>query len=266
MIHRPTVPKLGGVTNFRDYGGYVTETGEVVRSGRLYRSGHLAEAGAEDIAALAALNIAHVADLRRPEEREKLPTPETLAARWTTLTHNRPNEMKEPPHLAVLLSPDVSAAAIEKRMHVGYRYYPFDPGLSEVYRGYFDALAEQDDDQAVLVHCHAGKDRTGFLIALTHQLLGVSSEALMADYLRTNLENRLEARMPEVLVNFRKDHGVEPPEAALRKVMGVEADYLHSAMTSVVDNAGSLKAYLHDHLGVDEAKTQRIRRRLLRPG
>ncbi len=88
----------------------------------------------------------------------------------------------------------------------------------------------------------------------------------MADYLRTNQENRLEERMPDVLVNFRKDHGVEPPEAALRKVMGVEADYLHSAMASVAENAGSLKAYLHDHLGVDDAKTQRIRRRLLRPG
>ena len=265
MTSRPPVPTLGGVTNFRDFGGYATRSGAVVRTGVLDRSGHLAEVGGEDMAQLHALNITHVADLRRPEEREKLPTPGPLAARWRTLTHNHPTDTKEPPHLAVLLSPDVSEAAISRRMHVGYRNYPFDPGLSEVYRAYFEALAEQDEDQAVLVHCHAGKDRTGFLIALTHHLLGVSPEAVMADYLRTNEENRLEARMPDVLINFRKDHGVEPPEAALRKVMGVEADYLHSAMTSIADHAGSVEAYLDSHLGVGPARIAQIRQRLLRP-
>lgn len=266
MTSRPVVPQLGGVANFRDFGGYPTQSGGVVKTGVLYRSGHLAEAEPQDVAALKALNIAHVADLRRPEERAKLPTPKALADTWRTLSHNHPTNTTEPPHLAVLLAPDVSEAAIDKRMHSGYRGYPFDPALSEVYRAYFNALDTQDDGQAVLVHCHAGKDRTGWLIALTHHILDVSPDALMADYMRTNVESRVEERMPEVLVNFRKEHGIEPPEAALRRVMMVDADYLHTAMKSVHDRHGSLDAYLHQHLGVDQAKAQRIRRRLVIPG
>jgi protein tyrosine/serine phosphatase len=256
-------PALEGVTNFRDFGGYATASGGMVRKGLLYRSGHLAEAVEADHAALASLNISHVADLRRPEEREKLPTPPALASRWRTLSHNHPTYHTEPPHLAVLMTPDVSEAAITARMHSGYKGYPFDPALSEVYRAYFDALAEQDQDQAVLVHCHAGKDRTGLLIALTHHILEVSPAALMAGYLRTNAESRVEERLPQVLEAFRKEHGTAPPAEAMRKVLKVEEDYLRTAFTSVHQRHGSLDTYLHQHLGVDQAKVARIRRRLV---
>ncbi len=261
----PNTAKLSGVTNFRDFGWLPTLSGGSVKPGILFRSGHLADADTADIAALQALNIAHVADLRRPEERDKLPTPTALATGWRTLAHDHPTSQTEPPHLAVLLAPDVSEAAIVARMHTGYRGYPYYPALTEVYRLYFDALADQDDDQAVLVHCHAGKDRTGFLVALTHHLLQVSPAALMSDYLRTNQDSRLEQRLPGVIANFHKEHGVAPPIDALRKVMQVEADYLHTSLKAITDTDGSVETYLDRHLGVDAAQVQRIRRRLVRP-
>ncbi len=257
-------PALSGIANFRDFGGLPTTDGGVVRRGRLWRSGHLAEAEASDLAVLRGLGIGHVADLRRPEERDRLPTPPALQDGWTTLAHNHPTHTTEPPHLAVLLAPDASEATITARMLSGYRNYPYDPALSEVYRAWFDTLAD-GGDAGMLVHCHAGKDRTGVLVALTHHLLGVSMEALMADYLRTNAESRIEARLPSVLAAFQKDHGVTPPEAAVRKVMQVEPAYLQASLASIAGRDGTVDAYLERHLGVDPAKAARIRRRLVHP-
>jgi protein tyrosine/serine phosphatase len=263
MSHKSPPPKLRHVANFRDFGGYPTRSGGVVARGRLYRSGHLAEAGPEDRRALGALNITHVADLRRPEERAKSPTPEALAARWRTLCHNHPTNTTDPPHLAVLLAPDVSDASITARMLKGYTGYPYDPALSEVYRAYFAALADGREDEAVLVHCHAGKDRTGWLVALTHHILGVSPDALMADYLRTNAESRIDERLPDILEGFRKDHGVVPPISALKKVMQVEEGYLQTAFQSVADRHGSVDAYLARHLDLEDKTLARIRERLI---
>ena len=258
-------PSLAGVANFRDFGGLPTADGGMVRRGVLWRSGHLAQVETPDLTVLAGLGIGHVADLRRPEERERLPTPPALRDAWTTLSHDHPTDTKEPPHLAVLLAPDASEATISARMLTGYRGYPYDPALSEVYRAYLDALAEGDPEAGVLVHCHAGKDRTGFLVALTHRLLGVSTDALMADYLRTNAESRIEERLPAILETFRKDHGVTPPVDARRKVMQVEPAYLQASMAAIMAQDGTVERYLERHLGVDPRRADRIRRRLLQP-
>jgi len=262
---RTAAPSLAGVANFRDFGGLPTADGGMVRSGVLWRSGHLAEAKVPDVAVLTGLRIGHVADLRRPEERDRLPTPTALSQVWTTLAHNHPTHTTEPPHLAVLLAPDASEATITARMLSGYRGYPYDPALSEVYRAWFDALADSDPETGVLVHCHAGKDRTGLLVALTHRLLGVSTEALMADYLRTNGESRIEERLPAILETFQKDHGVTPPVEALRKVMQVEPAYLQASMASIAVQDATVERYLERHLGVDPARAERIRRRWVHP-
>ena len=87
---------------------------------------------------------------------------------------------------------------------------------------------------------------------------------MMSDYLRTNQETRVDERMPEVLASFEKEHGVAPPLEALRRVMMVAGPYLQAAMDSVQARYGSLDLYLEQHLGVDAAKTQRIRQRLVR--
>ena len=264
-LNKTAAPPLAGVTNFRDFGGLPTADGGMVRTGVLWRSGHLADAAEPDLAALTALGIRHVADLRRPEERDRLPTPPALRDAWTTLSHNHPTNTTEPPHLAVLLAPDASAATISARMLSGYRGYPYDPALTEVYRAYFEALADGDPDAGMLVHCHAGKDRTGVLVALTHHLLGVSTEALMADYLRTNAESRIEQRLPSVLDTFQKDHGATPPVEAVRKVMQVEPAYLQASMASIEAQDGTVERYLERQLRVDPARAARIRQRLVHP-
>src|SRR5580704_12682960 len=65
---------LEGVVNFRDYGDYATAAGARIHPGRLYRSAHHGEATDADLAAIGALGIAVVVDLRRPNERERSPS------------------------------------------------------------------------------------------------------------------------------------------------------------------------------------------------
>ena len=60
---------LEGVDNFRDFGDYAPAAGRRVHPGRLYRSAHHGQATDADLAAIAALNIAVIVDLRRGEER-----------------------------------------------------------------------------------------------------------------------------------------------------------------------------------------------------
>jgi protein-tyrosine phosphatase len=83
-----------------------------------------------------------------------------------------------------------------------YGEMPFAPSHLDLFAQYFQVLAESD--RPVLIHCAAGKDRTGMLAALTHHLLGVSRDDLLADYLLTNVAVDLEGRAPGMALQLQK--------------------------------------------------------------
>ncbi|HQP19931.1 MAG TPA: tyrosine-protein phosphatase, partial [Phenylobacterium sp.] len=108
----------------------------------------------------------------------------------------------------------------------------------------------------------AGKDRTGLLAALTHHVLGVAHDDIIADYLLTNQAARLEARAPTVAENLEKMLGKRPSDVAVHAFLGVEAAYLERALQAIVEARGSLDAYLAD-LGLDAAAAETLRARLI---
>ena len=252
---------LEGVINFRDFGGMPGADGRTVRTGRLFRSGHFAQASDADIEQLADLDFALFVDLRRPPERARDPARRPNAPRARVLEHQGATASAVAPHLAFLSEPDASPDKVTQQMIVGYRYYPFDPHYVTVYRDFFPLLASVDGP--VLVNCHAGKDRTGFLCALTLNVLGVASEDIFADYLATNRYNRADARMLEMADAFVSTHGHAPSEALLRRMMAVDAVYLAAAFQAVAEQHGDTDTYLADVVGVDESLRDRIRERLL---
>ena len=69
--------------------------------------------------------------------------------------------------------------------------------------------------RAVLVHCAAGKDRTGILAALTHHVAGVHPDDITADYLLTNDPERLARRLPQVKDAIHEISGRVPDDAAV---------------------------------------------------
>lgn len=258
MIDR--VYKLNGVRNFRDFGGYASSHGGQVRKGVLFRSGHYAEATPEDISAVQNLNIALQADLRRPDERER------MAGKWsapTTVTHDGGRET-DAPHTQFLQRVEASAELADGWMNDYYKVAPFKEHHVSMFSDWFSKLHALEDDQAGLVNCAAGKDRTGILCALTHHVLGVSEDDIVADYDLTNQAAEVDSRLPEAADYFNDFLGKSYEPEVYRPFMGVHPRYLETALTAIKSEAGSIDTYLVEKLGVTPQMQDGLRARLIK--
>ena len=156
--------KLGmqGTPNFRDFGGYPTVDGRWVKWGFLFRSGQLSSLSDQDVELLASLKLDLVCDFRRLEEQEN--DPSRLPA-------------NNPPRIASLpIIPGSNSRFFEQAEgQMGDRQAMFDFML-EINRDFAEAQTEayarmfreilEVEDARFLVHCAAGKDRTGFAAAI----------------------------------------------------------------------------------------------------
>lgn len=238
------------IDNFRDYGDYATGVGRRLHRRVLLRSAHHGSATEADLTGLAALNIGTIVDLRRAVERARQPSrrPQGFAGRVIeALPH--PDDGQEAPHIAFLKSSDLTVDSGRRFMIQAYRRIPYEGPHLQLFADYFRALAEGEGP--VLIHCAAGKDRTGVLAALTHRLVGVSEDDAIADYLMTNHAVRLTERAPEIARQIAAYTGRTPSEDAVVAFLGVEADFLAEAFATIDRESGSLDGYVRDALGLD---------------
>ena len=254
------IVSLEGVDNFRDFGDYATAAGRRIRPGQLYRSAHHGQATQADLAAMAALEIAVIVDLRRGEERQRTPSRrhDGFAAR---LIENDGNEAVSDPFVEFIRTSDASEQAFRDYMVGYYRNAPFDDRHLDLFSRYFRALGEAEGP--VLIHCTAGKDRTGLLAALTHHLAGVHRDDLLADYLLTNTVASFDRRLPAVAQMIVDVSGRTPTDAAVRAAVSVDAAYLAVAFAEIEAAHGGLDAYLENELGVDARLRAALEDRLL---
>jgi protein-tyrosine phosphatase len=260
MTPEDRILPLEGVENFRDYGGYAVPGGLRVVRGRLWRSAHHGAATDDDLARIAGLGLTAVVDLRRPTERANQPSrrPDGFAGRVIDCDAG---DQAEPPHVAFLRETDLSAESARAFFLDYYRKAPFEARHLELFGRYFEAL---DMGRPVLIHCTAGKDRTGLLAALTHHLLGVDEADLLADFELTNRAARIETRLPQVREAMTESLGRRPSETAVRAFLGVDRTYLAEAFGAIRREAGSVEAYLAG-LGLDGARVEHLRRTWLEP-
>ncbi len=249
-----------GVDNFRDYGDYATHHGARLTRGVLYRSAHHARATDADLRKMAALGLATIVDLRRKSERDRDPNrrPTPCAAR---VIENDIGDVGVAPHMTFVASQELTPESVRGFMIEEYRRIPFEPRHLDLYRRYFQAVAAAEGP--VVIHCAAGKDRTGLLAALTHKVVGVHDDDIYEDYLLTNSAARIEERAPTVQQTIRDNSGRTPSLAAVRAFLGVLPDYLDAAFAEIDSGHGALDAYLERALGVDADMKARIRARLL---
>ncbi len=254
------IVSLEGIDNFRDFGGYTTAAGRGIRPRRLYRSAHHGQATKADLAAIAALDIAVVVDLRRGEERLRTPSRrhDGFAAE---LIENDGDEASSDPFIEFIRASDVSEGAFRDYMLGYYRGAPFDDRHLDLFSRYFGALGRTDG--AVLIHCTAGKDRTGLLAALTHHVAGAHRDDIFDDYLLTNTVASFERRLPAVAQMIVEVSGRTPTDRAVRTAVSVDAAYLEAAFAAIEARNGSIDAYLEHALGVDAALREQIEARLL---
>jgi len=248
-----------GIDNFRDFGGYPTREGRRVKAGVLYRSAGHSRASDRDLESLAELGIGIVVDLRSAEERSREPSRHPPSFRGAVILND--DDAGEDGWSRHVATGEMSVEANRAYLMRYYTDAPFDPRHIDLFRRYFRALAE--GDARVLIHCAAGKDRTGILAALTHHVLGVHPDDMIHDYLLTNDPERMALRLPQVIAAIESVSGRTPdPEAALT-IMGVDTAYLDAAFAAIDQVSGGVDAYLETRLGVNGAIKDACRARLL---
>ena len=259
-MHDRLVP-FDRILNFRDFGGWETAEGAKVARGELYRSASFHDATDADIEKLNAMGLRFLVDLRRPEERAHEPSRWSHESCRVIFTDEGAGPGTAlPPHLVALLQSDLSPKATRDYMTSLYREIPYDPRLVRLYRDWF---AELGEGGAGVIHCAAGKDRTGIACALTLFALGVDEEAVFADYEFTNQAVDLERRMPRIQERMEERLARKLDPEALRPMLGVETDYLRATLKEIEERQGSVQAYLTEVLNLDPAKRAALRARLV---
>jgi protein-tyrosine phosphatase len=237
--------EIEGTHNFRDVGGYPA-SGGTTRCGQLYRSDSLAGVTATGAADLAALRIGVVVDLRSALERSQ--------------DHSR----------SVL----PGAVHVWLPIHGGSRSSLVDAdgvfSLEQLYRQVLDdsawtiaaavSVIADSGSAPVLVHCTAGKDRTGLVVALALEAAGVDRTAVVADYTQSalNLDGAWMNQALSALVS-----GGVPISPALFEALGGSPDHAMSGLLAGLDEQyGSVVGYLMVH-GFLAESVEKLREKLV---
>lgn len=235
----PVSCPLEGASNFRDIGGYATDSGSF-RKGRVYRSDHLADLSSHDLDTLQELGIACSLDFRGAHERKRSPyqysflTSHALTVEPTVL----------PDFLDMLAKGEVDVKAAYGTMNKTYT--EFVTGHAATFGRVFDQLLETNTP--VVMHCTAGKDRTGFAVALLHRAAGVHPDDVMHDYLLTNQF----FRRPDLPDN----RGIS--EEVLDILWGVQPEFLETAFKTIDETHGNLENFFQNALKLSPARREAL--------
>lgn len=247
--------ELAGSVNFRDFGGYRTPDG-IVKWRKLFRCGSLGMLETSSHEEFSDLGISVICDLRRDDEVEISPSP--VAPPFDCRLH-----IPIAPGSSAMLRAsleDPSQTADDRMQFMQDITRELARNHHDEYRRLFEALLAAEG--GFLLHCSAGKDRTGFGAALILTTLGVDSQTVMDDYLLSN--RAVPVLFERARVRMRENYGDQLDEESIRIISGVREEYLVAALDEVMRNHGSLDAYLEE-IGVDQVAKQELRRRLVTP-
>lgn len=253
---------MQGIHNFRDFGGYKTQDGKVIKKGLLYRSGGLHKATDADLDELAALGIKTICDLRSEQERimepDRVPdvSPVTffnISMRPIVDYHSR--SLKR---LGSLMFGKERRTDYIAESYKAYRDYA--TGYLPQLKALFKRISNPEN-LPVLIHCSAGKDRTGVVSSLIQQMLGVPAEASMEDYLITN--HHMDAYNADVMRRLSKLAYFGVPWKMYLPLFDARRDYLNAAFEQVKQEFGALENWIHNGLKFLEKDRTEFARNLL---
>jgi protein-tyrosine phosphatase len=247
---------LDGPVNFRDLGGYATADGYTVRWGRVFRSDSLQSLTPADVARLEELGVRLVCDLRRDEERATAPSPMVgqpgvqiehlpvggIAAETKTMAGR-------------MMRGEIPEVSVDTMAGVYLTILGLHPdSFGEVVR-----RATDPGSLPMVVHCTAGKDRTGVACALVLGALGVDDDTIASDYELTTEYHSLakiaqvRPQLEAVGIEFEK---VEAYWAAPRAVMA-------ATLAGVHERWGGIEGYLRGPAELSAKALDKLRVNLL---
>ena len=282
----PDALDIPGTWNARDVGGRAVPAGATapLRTGVLVRTASLSRLTPEGVAALEALGVTLDLDLRGADEVERdgqdvvpattrvVPRPldpavgvghalggaDAPAASGTPGREEAATEERSADTAAMigrLLGADDPQALARAMMHGVYATFVTDPTIRRTVGEALEDIAEADG--AVVVHCSAGKDRTGWIVALVQHVCGVSEEDRLAEYLASGAAVEGLAAVIPPIPGLAKD--------ALTPLLGVEPEYLRGAWELAENEFGSIDGYL-DACGAGPATRAKIARKFAAQG
>jgi len=254
---------LEGSPNFRDLGGYKSSDGRSVRWGQLYRSGDLGRLTGSDLEYLQSLELKVICDFRSEFEVEQSPSRPAAGAESLSL-----------PIAGGDMPMDDLYQAVEKGDFSGLDGQHLVRANQQFVREFTPTYAEmlervlRDSGRPALIHCTAGKDRTGLGAAILLWVLGVPTKTIFADYLLTNGYN---AQRNEMMLGMLRQHiagksGVTAETVDLSPMvalMSAKQAYLQAAVDSIMADYGSINNYIRDGLGMSEEERRRFQDVLL---
>jgi len=255
--HETFVPVEGSI-NLRDFGGYITEDGERIRRGLLFRCGslnHIPEHAFDDFAAL---NVGVICDLRSHEEALESPTPS--ASPFDCRVH-----IPIWPGSSFQFQESVNEAPPSREDFIDFMQR-ITREIARDHVASYKALMRElvNTERGFLLHCSAGKDRTGFGAAIILSLLGVNRETIIRDYLISNQATELAERMKEKMQERAAAEGRELPasQGIVEVLAGVREEYLHGAFEEIDQQYGGIHGYF-EAVGISAADEKHLRGRLL---
>lgn len=253
---------LEGGCNFRDLGGYRARDGRELKWGRVFRTGVLSYFTPDDNKQLRQLGVRAICDLRRTEERKSEPT------RWpdADTQHFSWGDGNMPPTIRSIMAEHVhpyTAAGTHAAIIDLYRALP--AWMAPRLRDIFSRIGQ--GDVPLLVHCAAGKDRTGIAIALLLTVLDVPHETIVEDYLLTNACDLVQFMLAQHHVKLSDADGDHPlltmPDDIRRVLFAADREYLYAAFDQIARDHGSVPDWLRNEIGVDEVMRSKMQAALL---
>lgn len=243
--------KLQGASNFRDLGGYTTKDGHHVKWDKVFRSADISRLTDDDLSVLKNKHIDYVVDLRGTDESKKAPD------------HLNPK-------IDYILCPAGSDASLNDWMKtvatmksggdsMMKAYYVKTEFLADRYKPFFEKLIGLPDDEALLLHCTAGKDRTGIGSALLLYTLGVPYETIVSDYLATNYYRRSDN---EKMINSMVQY-MHINEGVARDLSSAKKEYLDETFNAIKLKYGSVDNFLKGPMGLDDKKINILKNKFL---
>ncbi|MBB0246084.1 tyrosine-protein phosphatase [Streptomyces alkaliphilus] len=258
MTQQSAEPLLTGVRNFRDLAGLPAGDGRRIRPGRFFRSGHLAKATEEDRRVLDSLGLHTIFDFRNAADQAlegadvelsgvrnvnlPLTDPADGADFWRMVRHGQLAQLRA----------ELEDGRAAGRMVASYRMMIRE--RRDEHGRVLRSLA--GGSTPVLMHCAAGKDRAGLTVAITLIALGIEREAIIADYLKSNIG----------INRYRVTRGSNAEGGLSEEVMELLAplfdarhEYLQAAFDQIVVDWGDTETYLREGLGVGPEHRERLR-------
>jgi protein-tyrosine phosphatase len=261
---------LQGAPNFRDIGGYATVTGQHVRWGEVYRSNELSKLTPADADKVASLDLVSVIDLRTEDERQRAPS----------IWLHAPADMYQSPKptLAPVMHTILSEAATPEGARAGMiKFYSQMPDeYHDEYAAMFHRIAA--GQLPLLVHCTAGKDRTGVATAVLLTTLGVPRQTVVEDYELTGklvpapaAAAQRAAPVGGAAISGAATPGGSAPLSPLAQLPVESREalwrsdpaYISAALDAIEREYGSVDVYLERELGLAKSEVQAIRAKLL---